>query len=245
MQELSVWKKQATNNLQDEFSGIILDPTIAEVVPTEAVIDSFRLSIKQSVEHYTALCTLVERLEKRNEGIAYDLNRFARLVRSQTDVTPRAYHLRPVEVAGLNRGLMSVADQIEHCGRHLLDEGRHWDDGVLEDLKFHRDCLISLSELFDRRAKLDNDNIPQLEKRVQANEHKLGSLKSKPSEQFRAGEIEKLEEAIMKVSHFICSLSNVIDSIVCVLTVSSCQTGQNVNQCAAKPASSHPDLSPG
>jgi hypothetical protein len=82
----------------------------------------------------------------------------------------------------------------------MEDEARAWEEGVLEDLKRQRDALVSLRDLFDRREKLDKDNIPQLERRIAANEAKLAALRSKPEGMVKPGEIEKIVEMIIKVS---------------------------------------------
>jgi sorting nexin-8 len=70
---------------------------------------------------------------------------------------------------------------------------------VLEDLKKQRDCLVSVRDLFDRRDRYDRDNIPQLEKRIKNNEEKLMVLRSRPEGQGKPGDIEKVEDAILKV----------------------------------------------
>jgi sorting nexin-8 len=100
-------------------------------------------------------------------------------------------------------------DQVDADQRHAFvrvddqalveDESRGWDEGVLEDLKRQRDSLVSVRELFDRRDRLDKDNIPYLERRIQSNETKLANLRSKPEGMVKASDIEKVAEAIIKV----------------------------------------------
>jgi sorting nexin-8 len=84
----------------------------------------------------------------------------------------------------------------------LEDESRAWDEGVLEDLKKQRDSLVSVRDMFDRRDRYDKDNISQLEKRIENNERKLVTLRGKPDGLVKPGEIEKVEDAILKVSPF-------------------------------------------
>ncbi|KAJ3569905.1 hypothetical protein NPX13_g5917 [Xylaria arbuscula] len=81
----------------------------------------------------------------------------------------------------------------------MEDESKAWDSGVLEDLKRQRDALVSIREMFDRRERLDKDNIPSLERRIQNNETKLAGLRAKPEGMLKPGEIEKVVEAIIKV----------------------------------------------
>jgi len=57
-----------------------------------------------------------------------------------------------------------------------------------------------MRDLFDRRDRYDKDNIPYLERRIQSNETKLVAIRSKPQEQIKSGEIEKVTDAIIRVS---------------------------------------------
>jgi sorting nexin-8 len=94
---------------------------------------------------------------------------------------------------------MATAKHLSNSQGLLEDEARAWDEGVLEDLKRQRDALVSMREMFDRRDRYDKDNIPYLERRIQANETKLTGLRNKPEGLLKPGEIEKVTEAIIKV----------------------------------------------
>jgi sorting nexin-8 len=63
-----------------------------------------------------------------------------------------------------------------------------------------------MRDLFDRRDRYDKDNIPYLERRIQSNETKLVGIRSKPSELIKAGEVEKVTDAIIRVSRQGCRL---------------------------------------
>ncbi|KAJ9494678.1 Sorting nexin mvp1 [Exophiala xenobiotica] len=76
-------------------------------------------------------------------------------------------------------------------------ETKAWDTGVLEDLKAIRDSYVSMRDMFDRRDRYARDNIPQLERRIEASEHKLQQLRQKPQGQVKPGEMEKVESSIM------------------------------------------------
>ena len=94
---------------------------------------------------------------------------------------------------------MATAKHLSNSQSLLEDEARAWDEGVLEDLKRQRDALVSMKEMFDRRDRYDKDNIPYLERRIQANEGKLTALRNKPEGLLKPGEIEKVTDAIIKV----------------------------------------------
>lgn len=56
-----------------------------------------------------------------------------------------------------------------------------------------------MRDLFDRRDRYDKDNIPYLERRIQSNETKLVAIRAKPNELIKAGEVDKVTDAIIKV----------------------------------------------
>ena len=82
----------------------------------------------------------------------------------------------------------------------LEDEARAWDLGALEDFKRQRDCLVSMREMFDRRDRYAKDNIPQLERRIESSQSKLQALRAKPEGSYKPSDVEKLEDAIIRVS---------------------------------------------
>ena len=163
------------------------------------LFDTSRTGIRRSAEIYITLCNLLDRLVKRNEGLAADHSRLSSSLQSLTDATQNTYATDTNDVPLLNEGLMATAKHLSNSQGLLEDEARAWDEGVLEDLKRQRDALVSMREMFDRRDRYDKDNIPYLERRIQANETKLTGLRNKPEGLLKPGEIEKVTEAIIKV----------------------------------------------
>lgn len=140
----------------------------------------------------------MDRLAKRNEGLAADHGRLSTSLMSLTDASHATYAIDTNDVPLLNEGLLTTAKHVTDSQSLLQDEARAWDEGVLEDLKKQRDALVSMREMFDRRERYDKDNIPQLEKRIKNNEDKLASLRSKP-DGVKPGDVERTTEAILKV----------------------------------------------
>ncbi|KAL4748545.1 hypothetical protein BDW72DRAFT_205515 [Aspergillus terricola var. indicus] len=198
--ELSVWRKQATISVQDEFAGRVLPPDLEDSLPSTLMetFDTVRSGVKRSAEVYINLCTLLERLAKRNEGLAADHLRFSLALQSLTEMTRDTYALDTNDVPLLNEGIKATARHLSASQSLLEDEARAWEDGVLEDLKRQRDNLVSVREMFDRRDRYARNNIPQLEKRIEANERKLQDLRARPQGTVKPGEIEKVEESIFK-----------------------------------------------
>ncbi|KAF2198916.1 sorting nexin mvp1 [Delitschia confertaspora ATCC 74209] len=198
--ELAVWRKQATISVQEEFTGKPLPPDLEDSLPKnlQDLFDQVRLGVRRSAEVYINLCNMVERLTKRNEGMAAEYMRVANALQSLTEVSKDTYAADTNDIPLLNEGLKSTAKHIEQSRTLLEDEAKAYDEGVLEDLKRQRDCLVSMRDLFDRKDKYAKDNIPYLEKRIQTNEQKLQGIRAKPVDMVKVGEAEKVEEAIVK-----------------------------------------------
>lgn len=203
--ELAVWRKQATISVQDEFTGKVLPPDLEASLPLNLnqTFETVRAGLRKSAEIYIQLCGLMERLERRHEGIAADYARFSLALNSLTDASEATYAVDEVsayngDIPALNDGLSAIAKRLSTSQNLLEDEAKAWDEGVLEDLKRQRDTLVSMRELFDRKERYAVDNIPQLTKRIATTETKLATLRNKPPAAVKPGEIEKLESAIAR-----------------------------------------------
>ena len=200
-QELSVWRKQATISVQDEFTGRLLPPGLEDSLSPalEELFARTRLGVRRSSELYINVCNIMDRLVKRSEGVAADHARIGLSLTSLIEASNDTYATDTNDVPLLNDGLQAMSTHLRTGQSLMEDEARAWDEGVLEDLKRQRDALVSLRDLFDRKERLDKDNIPYLERRIAANESKLSSLRAKPEGLVKPGEIEKVVEAIIKV----------------------------------------------
>lgn len=196
-----MWRKQATISVQDEFTDRALPPGLEDSLPAELedLFSRTRNGVKRSAELYINVCNIMDRLVKRAEGVAADHARIALSLASLTETSEDTYATDTNEVPLLNDGLIAMSKHLRTCQSLMEDESRGWDEGVLEDLKRQRDALVSVREMFERRERLDKDNIPYLERRIQTNESKLASLRAKP--EVKAGEIDKVAESIIKASH--------------------------------------------
>lgn len=194
-----MWRKQATISVQEEFVGKALSPTLEESLPPtlNETFETVRAGVKRSSDIYINLCTLLERLAKRNEGLAADHLRFSLALQSLTESSNDTYNIDTNDVPLLNEGISATAKHLSTSQTLLEDEAKAWDEGVLEDLKRQRDCLVGMRDLFDRRDRLARDNIPQLERRIESSETKLITLRQKAEGTVKPGEIEKVESSII------------------------------------------------
>lgn len=200
-QELAVWRKQAAISVVDEFAGRPLPPGLEDSLPStlQELFDRTRQGVKRSAELYISTCNIMDRLVKRSEGVAADHARLAISLASLTETSSDTYATDTNDVPLLNDGLVAMSKHLRTTQALMEDESKAWDSGVLEDLKRQRDALVSIRDMFDRRERLDKDNIPSLERRIQNNETKLAGLRAKPEGMLKPGEIEKVVEAIIKV----------------------------------------------
>ncbi|KAL8948527.1 MAG: hypothetical protein Q9222_005295 [Ikaeria aurantiellina] len=197
--ELAGLRKQVSSSVHEEFMGRQLPPDLEDSLPTNLMetFDTVRSGVRQSAEAYINLCTLLERLMKRNQGIAADHLRFSHALIDLTETSASAYATDTNDVPLLNEGIKSTAKHLTTSQTLLEDEARVWDEGVLEDFKKQRDMLVGVRDMFDRRDRYAKDNIPYLERRIESNEHKLEGLMNRPpNAPVKPGEQEKLEQAV-------------------------------------------------
>ncbi|KAI0390400.1 hypothetical protein F5Y17DRAFT_444786 [Xylariaceae sp. FL0594] len=208
--ELSVWRKQAAISVVEEFVGRPLPPGLEDSLPPtlQDLFDRTRQGVKRSAELYITACNILDRLVKRSEGVAADHARLAVSLASLTETSADTYATDTNDVPLLNDGLISMSKHLRTTQTLMEDESKAWDSGVLEDLKRQRDALVGVRDMFDRRERLDKDNIPYLERRIQSNENKLASLRAKPEGTLKPGEIEKVVEAIIKDKESIVNQHN-------------------------------------
>lgn len=188
-----------------------MPPGLEDSLPPtlEDLFTRTRGGIRRSAELYINVCNIMDRLVKRNEGVAADHARIATSLMSLTEASNDTYATDSNEVPLLNDGLVAMSKHLSTCQSLLEDESRGWEQGVLEDLKRQRDSLVSARDMFDRRERLDKDTIPQLEKRITATEVKLQGMRNKPEGTVKPGEIDKIAESIIKVSA--CNNEQVVD----------------------------------
>jgi sorting nexin-8 len=199
---LAVWRKQASISVQDEFQERALPPGLEESLPEglEELFARVKAGVKRSAELYINICNIMDRLVKRQEGVAADHGRVSSLLASLRETSADTYATDTNEVPLLNDGLTAMSKHLQTAQTLIIDESKGWEEGVLEDLKRQRDALVSVREMFERRERLDKDNIPYLERRIQTNETKLANLRSKPDGTVKAGEVERVAESIIKAS---------------------------------------------
>lgn len=186
--ELSVWRKQATISIVDEYTTRLQSLSAAQIKEIESSLppsleqtfETVRSGLRKSAEIYIGLCSLVERLGKRQEGLSGEFGRFAQALDELTDVSEATYAIDTGDIPGLNEGLRFVGKFLGNAQGLLVDESKGWEEGLLEDLKRQRDGLVAMREMFDRRERMSSDAVPSLEKRIAAAEKRIEIIKARP-----------------------------------------------------------------
>ena len=224
--------------MQEEFAGKPLPPGLEDSLPFNLAetFDTVRSGVRRSADNYIQLCSLAERLTKRQQGMASDEQRFSQSLRNLAEESANTYATDNNDVPLLNEGLGATAKHLDTSRGLREDEARAWDEGVLEDLKKQRDCLVSVRDMFDRRDRYARDNIPQLERRIEVNENKLAAIRAKPEGAVKPGEAEKMEQAILNV----CTLCSTLPGMAFADVVA----GQAVHCQPARPRRLHQGVHP-
>jgi len=186
--ELSVWRKQANLSVVDEYTTRLQTLTPAQIKEIENLLPAnleqtfgtVRSGLRRSAEIYIGLCALVERLGKRQEGLAGELGRFAVALDGLTDVSEATYAVDTGDVEGLNEGLRCVGKFLGNAMGLMVDEAKGWEEGVLEDMKRQRDGIVAMREMFERRERMSGDAVASMEKRIAAAEKKIKIIRARP-----------------------------------------------------------------
>ena len=80
-------------SVQEEFTGKSLPPDLEDSLPKTLpdLFDTVRSGIRRSAEAYINICNMMERLSKRNEGMAAEYSRFASALQVLTESSKDTY----------------------------------------------------------------------------------------------------------------------------------------------------------
>lgn len=133
-------------------------------------------------------------MAKRNQAMAADYSKISGALTAFNESVPLVYTRDSGDIPVITQGVQNVSRYLATASSLARDESQAMDIGFLEDLKLLRDTIGSALELFQRYEKYGGDSVPQLEARIEANEHKLRSFKSRTD--IKAGDIDKIEKSI-------------------------------------------------
>ncbi|KZS94324.1 hypothetical protein SISNIDRAFT_409700 [Sistotremastrum niveocremeum HHB9708] len=203
---LEAWRKQhPLISLDEESASKHLDRVEEMSIPSdlEEKLAIVRKKIQNVIEQWQKLCFIAERLIRRREGAASDLQRFSLTLSALNEVNAECWRGEDCELcSGVRTGLDTVGSHAQHASDLLEQRSRALMNNTLESMKAQRDLYIAVRDLYIRHDRLSGDQVEKLKKRVEQNSSRLEGLKSSQKDGWQTeaekyiGLIEKDQAAI-------------------------------------------------
>ncbi|CAJ0879973.1 7775_t:CDS:2 [Entrophospora sp. SA101] len=195
--EIAVWRRNNAPDLDEEFFKKEISSQMEQRIPGDlnARLESVYNNLDQSIEHYLNMCNFMERIARSQEGTASDYMRYSLSLNSLIENEKDCFIENCCNCSQMMDGLEQVSSHFQHASTIMEDAATSILETVLEDLKRHRDLLLSFKDTFERRDRLVIDTSETLNNRISINQAKLKSLSSQKTSD---PEVEKLASAIQK-----------------------------------------------
>ncbi|KAJ3280937.1 Sorting nexin mvp1 [Borealophlyctis nickersoniae] len=190
--EIYEYRRKAPIPTDEENSSNI--PNSLVVIPAPEDLDEriakFRDNLVPLIGLYRDMCILMERLSRRTDGSALDFLRYSAVLK-KLEEHPDCTSSECANCPQINIGYAQISGGFQRVGRIMEEQAQATFDGILENLKAHRDLLSSCHDMFSRRDRaLSQMTIDSLYKRIGTNEAKLAEVRAKDGPQ---KEIDRLK----------------------------------------------------
>ncbi|KAF9573153.1 Sorting nexin mvp1 [Mortierella alpina] len=180
--ELALWRKNVVISTEDEFTSQLPIPeSLPKQIPLdlELQLEKMKRRLSTSVEYFRSMVHVMDRVQKRTEATAADFMRYSLALNALAD-SERQCHVEDCFNCGqLSQGYGKIGSHICRASNVLEEQAKAMQRGMVEDLKRHRDLLVSVGELLERRDRSrEGTMIGILQKRIISNEAKLRGLKA-------------------------------------------------------------------
>ncbi|KAG9327731.1 hypothetical protein KVV02_000177 [Mortierella alpina] len=180
--ELALWRKDVVISTDDEFTTRLpISESLAKQVPMtlDLELESVKKRLPSSIEYYRNMVNVLDRIQKRAEANAADYTRFSLSMSALADCE-RKCHIEDCYNCGqLSQGYGKISAHFNKTANLVEDQARATQTGMVESLKRHRDLLVSVKELLQRRDQSREGNVAEmLKKRIANNETKLKALRA-------------------------------------------------------------------
>ncbi|KAF9101153.1 Sorting nexin mvp1 [Mortierella sp. AM989] len=180
--ELALWRKNVVISIEDEFTTRLpISDGLAKQVPMtlDSELENVKRRLPASIEYYRSMVHVLDRVQKRTEANAADYTRFGLALNALADCERKCHIDDCYNCGQLSQGYSRVSSHFNQASGLLEDEARSTQRVMVESLKRHRDLLISVQELLQRRDQSREGNVAEtLKKRITSNEAKLKTLKT-------------------------------------------------------------------
>ncbi|KAF9927978.1 Sorting nexin mvp1 [Linnemannia zychae] len=180
--ELAIWRKDIVISTEDEFTTRL--PTassLAKQIPMtlDTEVEAVKRRLPASIEYYRTMVATLDRIQKRSEANAADYTRFSLAVGALADCEKQCHIDDCYNCGQLSHAYGKIGTHFSQASNLVDMQARATQQGMVESLKRHRDLLISVRELFQRRDRIREGNVSEmLKKRIASNEAKLKTLQN-------------------------------------------------------------------
>ncbi|KAF9984944.1 Sorting nexin mvp1 [Mortierella antarctica] len=180
--ELALWRKNVVISTEDEFTSQLPIPeSLPKQVPLdlELQLENTKRRLPTSIEYFRSMVHVMDRVQKRTEATAADFMRYSLALNALADCERQCHVEDCFNCGQLSQGYSKIGSHICQASNVLEEQAKAMQRGMVEDLKRHRDVLVSVGELLERRDRSrEGTMIGILQKRITSNEAKLGGLKA-------------------------------------------------------------------
>ncbi|CAG8563346.1 17336_t:CDS:10 [Funneliformis caledonium] len=194
--QIAEWRKNNTPDLEEEYIKKQITPEMEANIPDnlDERLSKVYNKLDDAIEHYRNMCNLMERMARRQEGMAADYMRYSLALNSLIEKEKGCYIDDCYNCSQVVHGLEQVSIHFQKTGAVMEDAAIATLDTVLENLKRHRDLLVSF-RTFERRDRLAVDTIETLNSRIETNQAKLTPLAGVKDAEL---EVDRLTNVIQK-----------------------------------------------
>ncbi|KAF9332127.1 Sorting nexin mvp1 [Podila minutissima] len=180
--ELALWRKNVVISTEDEFTTRLpINESLAKQVPAtvDQELEAIKRRVPASIEYYRSMVHMMDRIQKRTEANASDYMRFSLSLSALADCEKHCHIEDCYNCGQLSKGYGKISTKITQAS-HLTEENAlATQQGVVENLKRHRDLLVSVRELLQRRDHSREGGLAEtLKKRIASNETKLKAARA-------------------------------------------------------------------
>ncbi|KAF9323143.1 sorting nexin [Podila minutissima] len=201
--EFATWRKNTVISTEDEFASLLpMSAVLARQIPAniKLQLELIKRRLPGSIEYYRGMVHVMDRIQKRIETNAADYTRFSLALNALADCEKQCHVEECYSCGQLSQGYNKIGSHTSQSSLLLEEQGIAIQQGVVEDLKRHRDLLVSLLELLQRRDRNNFFFLSQtLTKRIESNDIKLknaqASVTSGPQD-VNPGQFESMTEKL-------------------------------------------------
>ncbi|OAQ30072.1 hypothetical protein K457DRAFT_1831794 [Linnemannia elongata AG-77] len=180
--ELAIWRKDIVISTEDEFTTRLpIASSLSKQIPMtlDLEVEAVKRRLPASIEYYRTMVATLDRIQKRSEASAADYTRFSLAVGALADCEKQCHIDDCYNCGQLSQAYGKIGTHFSQASTLMEVQARAAQQGMVESLKRHRDLLISVRELFQRRDRIREGNMAEmLKKRIASNEAKLKTLRT-------------------------------------------------------------------